>query len=194
MPPESPRPTPSHLLAGLAAALSLAGCAGAPPAVPVAQPSSVASTAEPAPAPAPPPQRPESDALAPTSLALQHADRVRGLPATELAQDIARLSALPAAPLPQVQLALTLMQTHAALDAVRAGQLLQRVLAQDAPEARTLHPLCRLLLAQLADQKRLEDQLDRQSQQLRDAQRKTDQLNERLDALRAIERTRPRAQ
>ncbi|MGZ5847374.1 MAG: hypothetical protein ACXWJJ_07845 [Ramlibacter sp.] len=186
-----------HLPAGLAAALaalSLAGCASTPAPAPAPQSAPMAVAPEPAPPPAPPPRRAESDALAPTSLALQHADRVRGLPATDLAQDIARLSALPPAPLVQVQLALTLLQTRTALDGVRAGQLLQRVLAQDTPEARTLHPLCRLLLAQQADQKRLEEQLDRQSQQLRDAQRRADQLNERLDALRAIERTRPRAQ
>jgi hypothetical protein len=136
-------------------------------------------------------------------LALVHADRVRGLPATELAQDIARLAPMAdaeperagaAVPLAQVQLALTLMQTRSALDAVRAGQLLQRVLGQSTPEARSLHPLARQLSAQLADQKRLEDQLDRQAQQLRDAHRRAEQLNDRLDALRAIERSRPRPQ
>ncbi|GAC1543257.1 MAG: hypothetical protein NVS2B4_21740 [Ramlibacter sp.] len=48
------------------------------------------------------------------------------------------------------------------------------------------------MLAQLAEQKRLEDQAERQAQQLRDTQRRVDQLAERLEALRAIERARPR--
>ena len=46
------------------------------------------------------------------------------------------------------------------------------------------------------EQRRLEDSLERQSQQLREHQRRIDQLNERLEAMRAIERsltTRPPA-
>jgi hypothetical protein len=133
-------------------------------------------------------------------LALVHADRIRGLNAPELAQEIARLAA-PAdaateatAPLALVQLAIALIQTRAPADAVRAGQLLQRVLGQATPVASPLHPLARQLLAQMAEQKRLEEQLERQAQQLRDAQRRVVQLNDRLDALRAIERGRPRPQ
>lgn len=128
---------------------------------------------------------------APVVAALAHADRVRGMPPAELAGEVARLSASPA-PLSQVELALTLMQTRAATDTLRANLMLQRVLAQDTADARPLHPLCRQLLAQLAEQRRLEDIAERQAQQLRDAQRRAEQLADRLDALRAIERARPR--
>ena len=76
-------------------------------------------------------------------------------------------------------------------DAQRAGQALQRVLAQDSAEARSLHPLARLLAAQQGEQRRAEEQAERATQQLRDAHRRLDLLNERLDALRAIERARP---
>jgi len=178
-----------------AIAFALAGCASPRPA-PQAPPAPVSVQAPPAPAlaPAPAPAARESRTTAPAVLALSHADRVRGLPAADLAQEVARLSAEPPTPLVQVQLALTLMQTRAALDGIRAGQLLQRVLAQDSADARPLHPLCRHLQAQLAEQKRLEDQSERQAQQLRDAQRRAEQLSERLDAIRAIERARPRLQ
>jgi hypothetical protein len=154
----------------------------------------VAVPAVSAPAPVPPSRPSEPNGIAPAVLALAHADRVRGLPPTELAQEVARLSALPATPLVQVQLALTLMQTRAGLDGIRANQLLQRVLAQDSADARSLHALCRQLLAQIGEQKRLEDQIERQAQQLREAQRRADQLADRLDAIRAIERARPRLQ
>ena len=204
MPPErsshAPAPSRSALAClGVAIALVTAGCAS-PPAPPPA-PEPVVVEAAPAPVPetdpdpSPQPARQaDSHPAAPAMLALVHADRVRGLPEPGLTQEIARLSAAPQTPLVQVELALTLMQTRAGLNVIRANQLLQRVLAQDAPDARLLHPLCRHLLAQLADQKRVEDQAERQAQQLRDAQRRADQLAERLDAIRAIERARPRLQ
>lgn len=49
--------------------------------------------------------------------------------------------------------------------------------------------LARVLLARLAEQRRLEEQLERQAQQQRELQRRNDQLREQLDALRAIERS-----
>lgn len=177
----------------IAMGLALAGCASAPPAPPPAPAPVSVQAPPPAPAPAPVTAVREST-TAPAVLALAHADRVRGLSQADLAQEVARLSAEPPTPLVQVQLALTLMQTRAALDGIRAGQLVQRVLSQDSAEARSLHSLCRHLQAQLADQKRLEDQSERQAQQLRDAQRRAEQLSERLDAIRAIERARPRLQ
>jgi hypothetical protein len=200
MPPERPSPIPAPTRSalaciGLLTAVVTAGCASPPVPPPTPAPIVVEVT----PAPAPPPPQPaarqvESNAAAPAMLALLHADRVRALPEPELTQEIARLSGAPQTPLVQVELALTLMQTRAALNAIRANQLLQRVLAQDGADARPLHPLCRHLVAQLAEQKRLEDQAERQAQQLRDAQRRADQLAERLDAIRAIERARPRLQ
>ena len=54
---------------------------------------------------------------------------------------------------------------------------------------RELKPLARLLAARLLDQRRLEDGVERQSQQLRDSQRRIEVLNERLEAMRAIERS-----
>jgi hypothetical protein len=204
MPPEIPRP--ARLACAATFALALAGCA-APPAAPplpaVALPAPVSAAPAPATAPASPPAPAPAvvfEVPSPATAALAHADRVRGLPAAELATEIARLAPLAdeaagqriAAPLAQVQLALTLVQTRTPADAQRAAQLLQRVLAQGTPEARALHPLARQLAAQLAEHRRLEEQLERQAQQLRDAQRRADQLNARLDALRAMERSRPR--
>ena len=52
-----------------------------------------------------------------------------------------------------------------------------------------MHPLARLLASRYAEQRRLEEQLDKQNQQLRDVQRRLDQTNERLEALKAIERS-----
>src|SRR3954469_19352132 len=155
MPPERsslvPAPSRSALgCLGVAIALVTAGCASPP--APPPPPAPVAVEAAPAPAPPPSPhpgRQADSNPAAPAMLALVHADRVRGLPEPELTQEVARLSAAPQTPLVQVELALTLMQTRAALNAIRASQLLQRVLAQDATDARPLHPLCRHLLAQL---------------------------------------------
>jgi hypothetical protein len=140
--------------------------------------------------PAPLAAGPEAPSATTQSI-LAGADRLRTLAPSELAQEIARLSTTPATPLNQMQLALALMQTRIPADSQRAVQLLQRLLAQDTPDARGLHPLARLLAAQMAEQRRLEENAERQAHLLRDAQRRVEQLNDRLEALRAIERARP---
>ncbi|MES2688292.1 MAG: hypothetical protein V4706_15845 [Pseudomonadota bacterium] len=128
---------------------------------------------------------PERDAVA---LLLEHADRVRGLQGAELTQEIARLND-PAAPADQLRLAMALSQTRQLYDLVRAQELLQRVLANPTQEARELHVLARLLGARYAEQRRLEDQLDRQNQQVRELQRRLGETQDKLDALKEIERS-----
>jgi hypothetical protein len=65
------------------------------------------------------------------------------------------------------------------------------VIADPSPDAQALQPFARLLLAQIADQRRADEQAERQAQQLREAQRRIEQLNDRLEAVRAIERSLP---
>jgi hypothetical protein len=129
----------------------------------------------------------------PTNLSvLAYADKVRALPPAELQQEIARLSDMsdPARqPADDLQLAMALGHTRVPADLVRAQGLLQRVLANPQEDVRMLHPLARLLSARYAEQKRVEDLLDKQNQQMRDSQRRIDQLNDRLEAMRAIERS-----
>jgi hypothetical protein len=169
--------------AALAACLAVAGCA-----VPRQAPAQTmaiepAPAPEPVAAPAPPPAA--RDAVA---LLLEHADRVRGLQGAELAQEIARLND-PGAPADQLRLAMALSQTRQLYDLVRAQELLQRVLSNQTQEARELHVLARLLGARYAEQRRLEDQLDRQNQQVRELQRRLGETQDKLDALKEIERS-----
>jgi septal ring factor EnvC (AmiA/AmiB activator) len=119
---------------------------------------------------------------------LEHADRVRNLQGAELAHEIARLNDA-GAPADQLRLAMALSQTRQLYDLVRAQELLQRVLSNPAEEAQELHVLARLLSARYAEQRRLEDQVDRQNQQLRDLQRRLAENQEKLDALKEIERS-----
>lgn len=144
------------------------------------------------PAPPPPPVAPPAPVeTTPAAAMLAYADRVRGLTPPNAAAELSRLTGQDPTPGNLFQMALVLMQTRAPGDSARAAQLLQRVQAEDTPEARTLHPLARQLLAHLTEQRRLEETVERQSQQLRDIQRRADQLQDRLEALRAIERARP---
>lgn len=179
-----------------ALALSLAaGCTV--PAPSPAGPGLTTMTARPPAAPppaAPPPATPpplataalsEADAVTPL---LAYADRLRGLPGPELAQEITRLGNAASAG-DQLRLALTLSQTRQLHDLARAQDLLQRALANNSEEARPLHALARLLAARFAEQRRLEDQLDRQNQQLRELQRRLEQTQDKLDALKEIERS-----
>lgn len=169
-----------------ALALSLAaGCT-----VPAPSPAGpgMATVTKPGPgAPPPPANAASSEADAVTPL-LAYADRLRGLPGPELAQEITRLGNAVSAG-DQLRLALSLSQTRQLPDLVRAQELLQRALANNSEEARPLHALARLLAARFAEQRRAEDQLDRQNQQLRDLQRRLEQTQDKLDALKEIERS-----
>jgi hypothetical protein len=122
---------------------------------------------------------------------LAYADRVRNLQPPDLAQEIARLGDPQDSASRQMQLAIALSTARSPANSARAQSLFQRVLAQNQPEAQPLQPLARLLAAQNADARRLEEQVERQAQQARDAQKRIDQLHDRLEALRAIERSLP---
>ena len=117
---------------------------------------------------------------------LAYAERVRVMPPAELTQEATRLGDA-ASPETQIQLSLVLSQLRQLPELIRAQELLARVLGN--ADAQPLHPLARLLASRYAEQRRLEEQLDKQNQQLRDVQRRLDQTNERLEALKAIERS-----
>jgi hypothetical protein len=190
-------------VAALALAAWAAGCASPPAAPPESPRAEVPMRAEhpngrpagappaaagaPAPAPAPAP----ASSGSPIDAVLAYADRVRQLPPAELQQEIQRLGESSYTPVRALQLALALAHSRNGGNAARAQSLLQRVLAQPDGDAPSLHGLARLLSAQVADQRRADEQAERQQQQVRDAQRRIEQLNERLEAVRAIERSVP---
>lgn len=157
--------------------------AAAASAVEARAPASPSAAATPAPA--------APDRAQVLAAAIGYAERVRGLPAAEVGQDIQRLGESAYAPLPATQLALALGQARNGANTAPAQQLLQRVIADPAPDAQALQPFARLLLAQIADQRRADEQAERQALQLREAQRRIEQLNDRLEAVRAIERSLP---
>ncbi|MBE7367241.1 hypothetical protein [Ramlibacter pallidus] len=187
--------TAAHALAATFVLL-VAGCAApvpatAPPPAPEPMRAMVLPSAPPAvPLPAPTPPRTE---VHPLEAAVAHAERVRGLPASELATEIQRLGETSYTPLRATQLAQALAFARGPANASRAQALLQRVLADPAGEAQPLHPYARVLAAQIAEQRRVDEQAERQAQQLREAQRRIEQLNDRLEAVRAIERSLPGA-
>jgi hypothetical protein len=176
-PPPAPAPAPQPMRTMMAPPVA------APPAVEARAPAapSAASTAAPA----------APDRAQVLAAAIAYAERARGLPAAELAQEIQRLGESAYAPLRATQLALALGQARNGANAARAQLLLQRVIADPSPDAQALQSFARLLLAQIADQRRADEQAERQAQQLREAQRRIEQLNDRLEAVRAIERSLP---
>jgi hypothetical protein len=107
----------------------------------------------------------------------------------ELSREVTRLGDGGASAATTMDLVLALGLTHASGDLARAQGLLERVLNNSTAQA--WHGLARLLSTRYADQRRLEDQVERLNQQLhdmqRDNQRKLDQLNEKLEALKSIE-------
>lgn len=187
-------------VSSLVAALVMVGCstkAAAPTAPP--EPPAIEATETPAP-PEPevaePAKKPKKPVVVdPAVLVLAQTDRTLRMSPADLSKEIARLTELEESAIETpLLLAVALAQTRQPVDTARALGLVQRVLGNNAPAAQALHPLARLMESRLLQLRRLEDQLDRQTQQLRDAQRRNEQLNERLEAVRAIERsltTRP---
>lgn len=187
---------PLPRVAALLSALLVAGCANwpPPPAVPATPPPPPPPAAQPVLAP-PPPQAPAVTAadLA-TRQVLAYSERLRQMTGTDLARELARLGDPPANPEATVDLALVLGQTHNPGDTARALGLLDALQRAGTPDAAPWLPIARLIAARLAEQRRLEETVERQSQQARESQRRLDQLNEKLEALKAIERsltTRP---
>lgn len=216
----------------LAACLLLGGCSQlpAPPApapgpvpapVPASAPTpaSAAATTLPASPVAAPAAQPQARADTSTHRLLAAHERLRELPAADLARELARLGEA-SDPEARIELAMALAQTRSNGDLARALALLEpltRAAPVPAAAAATATanaaagtatgavapadlppwlPLARLLHARLQEQRRAEEQLDRQAQQLREQQRRLEQLNNQIDALRAIERslnTRPAA-
>lgn len=187
-------PRPAALLAAVLSATLIGGCVQAPTA-----PASTASTTpapadEPAPQPAPapvpeppppPPAPPAADAVLADLIAFH--ERTRGLAVADVAREQARLAAT-VGPEATLKLAWMLGQGRAPGDLTRALALLDP-LARNGGGPAPFVVIARVLQARLAEQRRLEEQLDRQAPQLRDLQRRNDQLREQLDALRDIERT-----
>lgn len=189
----------SRLSGALAIVLLLAACSAAPrvgtaPDVPApvpAPPPALPPPAPPPPAPPPPPEPDPADAAA--RRLLFYADQLRQLPAGELGAEVARLNAAWAAsgnaPAQALELALALAQTRNPADTGRALALVEPLARMPSAEQQPWQGLARLLAMRLAEQRRLEDALERQGRELRESQRSVQQLNEKLEALKAIERS-----
>lgn len=179
----------------LAASAIFCGCAAPRPPqsdpVPVADTSPKQAPREAAPEARVEAPQPERAAPPVVEQALAYADRVRSMATAELNQELERMGDGGNTSLGLMRLALALAQARGNGNNARAQMVLQRLLGRTDESARALHPLARLLSAQLAESRRSDEQLDRQAQLLRDAQRRIDQLNERLEAVRAIERSLP---
>ncbi len=167
-----------------------------PPAPPTAQPTQAPA---PAPAPAPEPVVPPAEQVEPADLAARHLlaydERLRQMSAGEVAAEVNRLGAQvtstdpPASADVVLALALALAQQHNPGDLARAATLLEPLVQDASPEPRPWQALARLLAGRIAEERRLEDELERQAAQRRDTQRTILQLTEKLEALKAIERS-----
>lgn len=181
----------------MVASMAIGGCALRPPPSPVppvavAPPSPAPAVPPPASTPGPPlhVQSPPAPTH-PLEQALAHADRARNMAPAELAQEIARVGDGGDTGMGIMQASLLLAHARGPANTARAQMLLQRLLGRGDAQSRTLHPLARLLAAQLSESRRADEHNERQAQLLRETQRRAEQLNERLEAVRAIERSLP---
>lgn len=175
----------------VAACAVLAGCAQTrlPPVVTV-QPT----PATPLPPSPPPPSQPEpADAAARRFIAYN--DQLRQMQPPELAAEVARLNNVLAtqgaatSPADILELALALSMTRNNGDLGRSMALVDPIAKSSAKELQPWQGLARLMVTRFAEQRRLEEIVERQNNQLRDANRNLLQANEKLEALKAIERS-----
>jgi hypothetical protein len=142
----------------------------------------------------PPAEPVDSADLAARRLLACH-ERLRQMSPADLSAEITRLGALAASANPSdppddvLALVLALAQEHGPGDLARAANLLDSLQQRAYPNPQPWQPLARLLAARIAEERRLEDELDRQMSQRRDTQRAIQQLTEKLEALKAIERS-----
>jgi len=137
------------------------------------------------PAPVPPPD--------PVDQAMRHVvayqERLRTLPQQEIARELARIGDPAGSPAATLELALLIGQTRNPADTVRALNLLDGVLRSTSPEVTPWQPIARVLAVRYAEQRRVEELLEKQKNELRDSQRRIEQLTSQLEALKAIERS-----
>ncbi|MFG6413725.1 hypothetical protein ACG02S_07415 [Roseateles sp. DC23W] len=86
---------------------------------------------------------------------------------------------------------LVLAQGRSPAEQLQASAQLDALALATNAQAEPLRPLAQLLNARLAEQRRLQDNVDKLTAQLRDSQRRNEQLNEKLEALKAIEQALP---
>jgi len=178
-------------LAALGAlALAVAGCqTPPPPPPPEPPPKPVVMEVHCAPA------ADEDDIAARHFIAAQN--RLSTLNTADLSVEAAR-PADPNSVQSQIDQALALGLTHTPGDLQKAQAIVDQVIHNTAREADPWRGAARMLASVYADQRRVEEQVEKSAQQLRDVQRenqrKLDQVNEKLEQLKAIERslnTRP---
>ena len=199
--PASPhsRPSTPRRAAVLAGALLCGACSWLapqpPPVAPAPAPVVVAVPAPPPPPVAAEPLDPVKPADQVTRRLLAYHEQLRLLAPADLAAEINRLNAQlapdEAASAPDVllDLSLALAQQHNPGDLARAASLLDPLTQAATPELQPWQAIARLLAGRISEQRRLDDQVERQSAQLRDTQRNMQQLTEKLEALKAIERS-----
>ncbi|PIM53401.1 hypothetical protein CS062_09525 [Roseateles chitinivorans] len=166
-------------LAAVAVALLAAGCAQQPPRTIVKEVRVEVPVQVPVVAP--------TDNAA--RIVLNANDRLRQLSPLELGQEVAPRDDASLPPGNAVQLALALMFSHNNGETFRAQTLLDQVLRDARPEANEWRPIAQFLADRVAEQRRMEGELEKSKQVRDDLQRRLDEANRKLEALKAIERS-----
>jgi len=122
-------------------------------------------------------------------LEIQHHARLMN--SGELVKAIADLNLQPTRPGAQVEKAIFYANLHSAGDLQRAQNLLDQILKSTDSEAERYKPMAAVLTMMYADMMRLDENIDKLTQQARDNQKHVDQLAEKLEALKNIERNLP---
>ncbi len=153
----------------------------------------VAVVAEAPPVPAVAPEEMADPADRATRALLSYHEQLMEIAPGDLPMEIARLDAEVAVPSPSprvmLELGMALTAQHNPGDLARAAGLVEPIAAATSPDLLPWRPMARLLASRIAEQRRLEDLIERQAAQRKDTQHTIQQLIEKLEALKAIERS-----
>jgi len=122
---------------------------------------------------------------------LAYHQSLRKMSQGELLKELSSLAVQPKTPRTLLQSGMALMLTRSPGDLARAQAQFDAVATGSEEDAAPLRPLAQMLSSYCAEQRRLNDHLDKLTAQLKEGQRKNEQLNDMLEALKAIERGLP---
>ncbi len=119
---------------------------------------------------------------------LEYQQKARQMNSSDLIKAIADLNSHPAQPQKLILKAVYYANLRGNGDLQQAQNSLDQLLKSADPKAARYRLMATFLAAMFDDRMKLEDSIDRLSQQIRDGQRRFDQVSEKLEALKDIER------
>jgi hypothetical protein len=122
---------------------------------------------------------------------LTYFQKMRLTSTLDLSRSLTVLAGLTKTPYREIQRAMMLSLLRGSGDLMRAQISLDSVIKSNEISSENLKPIASMLLTHVAELRRLDEFIEKQSQQLKESQRRIEQLNQKLEDLKTMERLLP---